>query len=152
MKKIVLYAVLLGATLLVPVQGTDVGKLIPVELLWIYKEDDAVVIDTDLGESGTGATVASAIENLKSTTAGIIFLDTADYLLVDDGARVEGAALGNYLKSSVRVCISEGEIDVKRAAKLLSAHKPETKLRDYDSNGKYDVLKIENGKMILKEN
>lgn len=152
MKKIILYAALLGAALVLPVQGTDVGKLIPVELLRIYKEGNAVVIATDLGETGTGATVEKAIENLKSTAAGIIFLDTADYLLVDGSARAEGTALKKYLKSSVRVCISTAELDMEKAAAYLSTHKPETKLRDYEHDGTYAVLTMENGRMILKEN
>ena len=76
MKKIIVYLLLLAAVLLLPVQGTDVGKLLPVEVLQIYKEEDSVVLTTDVGASGVGATVDAAIENLKATAAGIIFLDT----------------------------------------------------------------------------
>lgn len=152
MKKVVIYVVLLFLALMMPVRGTDVGKLIPVELLRIDKEEESVIIMTDLGVSGTGATVEAAIENLKLTAAGVIFLDTADYLIIDDGARQEGTALEEHLNPSVRVCISDGEIDMEMAAAYLDTHEPKTKLRDYDSSGTYEILTTENGKMILKEN
>ena len=37
MRKIILYCLLLGAAILLPVQGTDVGKLLPVELIGVYR-------------------------------------------------------------------------------------------------------------------
>ena len=40
MKKIILYSLLLGAALLLPVQGVDVGKLLPVELISFSREGD----------------------------------------------------------------------------------------------------------------
>lgn len=151
MKKIIIYSLLLGATFLSPLQGEDVGKLLPVELIQIYKEADSVVIATDDGAGGTGATVRDAIGNLKATTAGVIFLDTADYLLVDETAAEEVTVLTEYLKPSVRVCASVGEIDLKEAAAFLKVHRPQIKLSAYDGGQNTEVLTVENGRLILKE-
>ncbi|MBR4291462.1 MAG: hypothetical protein IKT52_12620 [Oscillospiraceae bacterium] len=151
MKKIVLYVLLLGATLLFPVQGEDVGKLLPVEVVQIYKEEDRVVIATDVGASGTGATVKEAIENLKATSAGIIFLDTADYLLFDESAKEEIGQLETYLKRSVRVSASDGEIDLHEAAAFLAVHQPAARLKSYKEHNKTEILTKEAGRMILKE-
>ena len=49
MKRIVVYILSLAAAMMVPLEGTDVGKLHPVELVQIYKEGDLVVIVTDTG-------------------------------------------------------------------------------------------------------
>lgn len=152
MKKILIYMLLLGAAVLMPIQGEDVGKLLPVEVVGIYKTEDTVVLVTDVEATGEGDTVEAAIKNMKATTSGIIFLDTADYLLIDETAKEEAVALSEYLKPAVRVAVTEGSIDLKEAASFLSVHKPETKMKAYQHTGKTDILAEENGKLILKEN
>lgn len=151
MKRIAIYILLLAAAVLMPVEGTDVGKLVPVEVIQIYKEADAVVIATDLGESGSGAAAEEAIENLKATTSGIVFLDTAEYLLIDESASEEVIQLKAYLKPSVRVCYAAGETDLNEAAAYLNVHKPRIKLKTYETGTAAELLMVENGRMILKE-
>ena len=51
MKRVVIYILALAAALLVPLRGTDVGKLQPVGLVQLYKEGETVVIVTDTGDS-----------------------------------------------------------------------------------------------------
>lgn len=152
MKRIVIYALLMVTALVLPIQGVDVGKLLPVELVQIYKEEDTVVITTDVGAAGTGLTVKSAVENLKATTSGIIFLDTADYLLIDETAQEEALELAKYLKPFVRVCDAAIDVDLRDAAMFLGVHKPKARLKDQQGQYKTEILTIENGRMILKEN
>ena len=97
MKKILLYILLLGAALIIPVEGTDVGKLLPVELVQLDKMGDTVVISTDAGATGTGETVKAAIRDMEKTAAGIVFLDTADYLLVTESAMEEVESITEHL-------------------------------------------------------
>lgn len=151
MKKIAIYITLLAAALLIPVNGTDVGKLVPVEVLQLYKDGDTVIISADLGETGSGTTVEAAIENMKDTTAGIIFLDTADFLLVDETAGDEVSAMKVHLKPSVRVCRTAGTLDLKEAAAYLAVHKPQQKLKDYEYASATQILTKENERMLLKE-
>lgn len=150
MKKILLYMLLLGAALVLPLEGTDVGKLLPVELVQLDKIGEMVVISTDVGATGTGETVEAAIHDMGRTTAGIVFLDTADYLLVKESAMPEVESIKEHLKPSVRVCIQHVEMNLKDAAAYLSVHKPECQLRSNQGGQKLQMLTEENGKVILK--
>ena len=151
MKRIVVYILSLAAAMMVPLEGTDVGKLQPVELVQIYKEGDFVVIVTDTGDSGQGHGVEAAFEDLEETTAGIIFLDTADYLLVSASAIGEVPALQNYLKSGVRVCKAEKGIDLVQAAEFLKVHPPRVKLKEPDSVRNAQTLTQENDRVKLSD-
>ena len=150
MKKLLLYMLLLGAALVLPLEGTDVGKLLPVELVQLDKIGEMVVISTDVGATGTGETVEAAIHDMGRTTAGIVFLDTADYLLVKESAMPEVESIKEHLKPSVRVCIQHVEMNLKDAAAYLSVHKPECQLRSNQGGQKLQMLTEENGKVILK--
>ena len=152
MKKILLYILLLAAAVAIPQQGTDVGKLLPVEVVRLDKVGEQVRISTDVGAGGVGATVKDAIENMKATTAGEIFLDTADFLLVTERGREELTAVKEQLKSSVRVCAINGELDLEDAASYLAVHKPSLQLRQCATEKTLPILTEENGKIILKEN
>ena len=150
MKKILLYILLLGAALIIPVEGTDVGKLLPVELVQLDKMGDTVVISTDAGATGTGETVKAAIRDMEKTAAGIVFLDTADYLLVKESAIEEVESIKEHLKPSVRVCIQHVEMNLKDAAAYLSVHRPEHQLRSCQDPQSLQILTEESGKVILK--
>ena len=150
MKKLLLYILLLGAAVILPVEGTDVGKLLPVELVQLDKIGETVVISTDVGATGTGETVEAAIHDMKSTTAGIVFLDTADYLLVTESAMEEVESIKEHLKPSVRVCIQHVEMNLKDAAAYLSVHKPGHSLRSYQGAQSLQILSEEDGRVILK--
>ena len=150
MKEILLYILLLGAALILPVEGTDVGKLLPVELVQLDKMGDTVVISTDAGATGTGETVKAAIRDMEKTAAGIVFLDTADYLLVTESAMEEVESIKEHLKPSVRVCIQHVEMNLKDAAAYLSVHRPEHQLRSCQDPQSLQILTEENGKVILK--
>ena len=150
MKEILLYILLLGAALILPVEGTDVGKLLPVELVQLDKMGDTVVISTDAGATGTGETVKAAIRDMEKTAAGIVFLDTADYLLVTESAMEEVESIKEHLKPSVRVCIQRVEMNLKDAAAYLSVHRPEHQLRSCQDPQSLQILTEESGKVILK--
>ena len=142
---------LLGAVLLLPVQGTDVGKLVPVELVYVHTEGELIKIATDQGETGAGATVADAIDNLKETTAGIVFLDTADYVLIDEAAKEELVVLKSHLKPTARVCVLNEDLDLKQVSEFLRVHKPRLKLGDSDQDSNLETLSSENGRFILNK-
>ena len=151
MKRILIYAALLAVTLAVPLQATDIGKLHPVELIQLYRDGDTIVICTDTGAAGKGSTVAHAVANLKATTTGIVFLDTAEYLLVEESAEEDYPQITQYLKPSVKVCRSTGEIDLHQAAVFLDIHRPALGLRDVKGIRNAPILKKQDTQMILKE-
>lgn len=151
MKRTILYLAILLAALTVPRERYDVGKLKPVEVVLLFKERNAVVMSTDTGDMGIGRTVSEAYENLKETSAGIIFLDTADYLLVEESAADEVVMLHQWLKPSVRMCFAQRGTDLKAAAEYLSTHPPATELKEYGASQSMEKLTLRNGRMFLQK-
>lgn len=130
MRRYLLWIVgLLLALLLSPVKGADVGRLQPIELLQVVRKGDQIVLTTDTGDVGRGPTLSTAWKNLKETTPGAVFLDTADYLLVTTDTEDLVSQLGELLRPSTLVCMVEQEVDAKAAAQWLSAHTPGVPLR-----------------------
>ena len=85
--------------------------------------------------SGEGETGAEALQDLEDTTPGVIYLDTAEYLLVTEAALDCVDTLRSSLSSSVRVSLWDGEGSVKTAAKYLGIRKDLPKLRDWSAPG-----------------
>lgn len=115
----------------IPFAGTDVGKLQPVELIRVSRVGDRILVETDTGDRGTGADLAGAFEDLKQTTSGQVFLDTAEYLLVSPAAEGLLPELSEYLRPACGVCLERGKADLEQAAAYLSAHEPKLTLQDY---------------------
>lgn len=150
MKRIALYIAALAVALLIPTKGTDIGKLQPVELASIDLEEGWIVLRTDTGDSGIGQSVEEALQNLKDTTAGIVFLDTADYLLTTPEASETAKKLTPYLKGSVRICAVEGNVDLEEAAEYLSVHPPKVILKDFLEVSELQFLQVQNDRLILQ--
>ena len=122
MKRIVIYIIVLLLLTLAPVKGADIGSLHPVEILKIYEENREVYVQTDTGDWGKGATGQAALEHLKETTAGMIYLDTAKYLLLEEGTEAVAEEIRPLLKKSVRLCNADQGVDLEEVASFLSVH------------------------------
>lgn len=129
--RLISYGVILAMLFLAPVERLDVAKLQPVQTVAIYTEPGAVVLETDTHNIGRGASVAEALENLEQVTPGVIYLDTAQYLLVSKDGEGYVDALRDYLHSDVRVSAWDGVGNVEIAARFLSTEKDLPKLRDW---------------------
>lgn len=113
--------------------------------------DDMVLIETDTGDRGSGATVAAALQNLKATTAGTIFLDTADFLIVTGDGMAAMEQVKPYLKGTVRVCRGEVKMDLEEAARFLVVHKPKIRLKELIPESLREKICVVDGRMILSE-
>ena len=122
MRKII-YAVILGLLFLAPVKRLDVANLQPVQTVAIYTEPGFVVLQTDTQNVGRGATVTEAVANLEENTPGVVYLDTAEYLLISKDAESYVDALRQYLKPSVKVSSWQTGEGIENAAKFLSEEK-----------------------------
>lgn len=120
--RVVLYIVILAILFFVPLERVDVAKLLPIEAVAVYMEEGNVVFETDTEHKGRGADVAKALENLKENTPAVVYLDTAEFLIVSEDAQSHLNALRSYLKPSVKVCIGGARNHVKDAAKYLDVH------------------------------
>ena len=115
MRKI-LSIVILMLSLAAPVKRLDVAKLQPVETVAVYYSGNAVVLETDTGNVGQGSTAAKALQDLKESACSVIYLDTAEYLLIGQNAQNAAAELRPFLKDSVKVGSYHGGDIMKETA------------------------------------
>lgn len=119
--KRILYIIIVLLSMLAPVERLDIAKLLPVEAVAVCCEKSQILLKTDQGNVGRGQTAEEALKNLKENTVPIVYLDTAEYLLVGDGAESAAAELRRYLKPWVRQ-VSYRNGDVMEQARYLDAH------------------------------
>lgn len=131
MKRWFLIAAAVSGILFLPKgQGNDVGELQPMELLYIYKEGDRIVIETDTGDKGIAYCLDDAILDIQKTAVGVVFLETADYLLVTEQTKHLIPQLETVLRPAVKVVLATGVTDLENMTMYLSAQKPKITLKD----------------------
>lgn len=116
-------------------QRTDAGNLQPVALLQLYRQGTTLVIETDTGDEGRGETLSLAFENLKQTTPGVIFLETADFLLVTADAVRYLPELTDILRPGTEVLLISQTVDAESAAKYLDCHRTGITLQKHRFEG-----------------
>ena len=144
MKRIVLYVLILNALWFAPLNRIEIANLEPVRGIWLSRRNDQIYLETDTGSYGTGRTLPDALNNLKETSPGIIYLDTAEYLLVSETATEEIVALAPYVKKYVLLCQWEGEGKIETAVKYADAHKLGTKICHWKTGDKLPNLPLQN--------
>lgn len=149
MKRILLYALLMAAALLAPVERADVGKLRPIETVSVYRENDWVVLRTDTDDVGIGTTAIQALKNMKDSASGIIYLDTAEYLLIDKEAQDVAEELRDVLKGKVQLCLATKEIEPLDATKYLSAHGGLPQMRNWKTGQELPALMQYGNRLII---
>lgn len=152
MKRLIFYILITALVLWLPVQGSDVGKLRPVQLVAIWREEKQVVIATDTGDRGEGASAEAALQQLHETTPATVYLDTAEFLLISEAALDDARYLAGFLKEDVQVYQNEGVKDLKAAAEYLSVHSKGTELRAWKQGASLPVIREEEGRFILLKN
>ena len=137
------------ALLLLGGRGTDIGRLHPVEVVQVYGKSGLVFLKTDTGDIGWGLTIQEAVKKLKETSTGEIYLDTADYLLLEEGVESSISELQPYLKKKTKMAYCEAGIDLEMAAAYLRMHTPAETV----GNGREptEIVQFEGGKIILKK-
>lgn len=149
MKRIVLYAAILLLVLIIPVKRTDIGKLRPVQTVMLYRQDGNVVIRTDTGDRGVGPGAMEALENLKRTTPAVIYLDTADFLLVSKDSLDVLQLLRDTFRGRVQLFLFFGDIDPELASDYLQIHGHGQALKDWNGQQELPVLRLDEKRLIL---
>jgi hypothetical protein len=152
MKRIILYIIICALTLLIPVERMDIAKLRPVETVILQKQGDVVTIATDTDDSGQGTDALQALQNMKETAKGIIYLDTAQYLLVSEDAADLVQQLRPHLKHSVTLYKCELIVDTKEVSRYLDIHGNGPKLKVWKTGDSMPVLRQAGERLILSEN
>ena len=149
MRRCLIYAALLAGALLVPTADTELGKMKPVETLAIQYSNGQIMLATDTDDTGSGGTVAEAVQDLRETTSGRVFLDTTDYLLVGENASSYIEDIASYIKRSAKVCEMGEDIDPKDAGEYLRSHEPETELKRWQEGMRLRKLVKEQDRLKL---
>lgn len=137
MKQWIWFPALLAAACVLsrlPHPAVDVGKLEPVSAVQIEYRDGCYHLRTDTGASGSGGTLEEASRALSQGALGEVFLETAEYVLLDPAAPVT-EELYRVLRPACRVCLAEGEVDLQEASAFLAAHPPEATLAELRAGG-----------------
>ena len=151
MKRIGIYLMLLAAALLAPVERADVAQLRPVEVVCVWRTETGITLQTDTMDIGQGSSVAAALEDLRATTPAIVYLDTADYLLIGDGAMEEAKALRQVLKSTVRLCAAHQEVPLEEVSQYLKVHGELPGFSQWESGAELPVLTVENERLKISK-
>lgn len=151
MKRWLQTGLILAAALILPRlshPATDVGDLEPVAAVRITQTENGIVLQTDTGASGFGGTLAEAAEDLQAGASAEVFLDTAEYLLIDGGIPRE---ILEFFRPGCYVCRVEGKVDLEEAVAYLSVHRPEQTLTRLRAGEKLEqTLKAEEGEWRLE--
>ena len=139
--RILLYIVILALLFLAPVERLDVAKLEPVQTVAVSVADGQINFETDTGNRGRGENVQAAIDDLEENTPGVIYLDTAQYLLITEQAAQYSQELEKYLRTTVKVSLWDGQGRVEQAAKFLAVRGDLLTLRRWNRAGWQTVEK-----------
>lgn len=150
MKRLALYALILAVVWIVPVERTDVAKLRPIEVIAVYQTVDGVILQTDTDDFGTGSNVLAALADMHQTSPSVIYLDTAEYLLIGQGAEGAAKELHNELKKSIKICSMKGKIHLQDAADYLDIHGQLPTMRQWNTGELLPILAQSGGRLLLE--
>ena len=149
MKKIILYGLLTAGLLAIPVKRADVGNLRPVEVVLIYQEDNQICMRTDTDDGGSGENIHKALQNMLDASLGVIYLDTAKYLLLTDEVQDVAQEMRTYLDADVQLCVTEPGVDLKMMAQYLGVHGKLPQLGSWKPGQVLPLVTIGNGKIKM---
>lgn len=110
-----------------PHPARDISKLDPVRAVYISMEAGALHIQTDTGDRGSGPTLTAAEADLRSGGAKEVYLETAEYLILDPHVPIAEDFFA-ILHPDCRVCFSREAPDLPTAADYLATHTPPLRL------------------------
>ena len=129
MKKWLYPAVFLAAAILsrLPHPAVDIARLDPVRAIYLYMDGDAMTIETDSGDSGSGPDLEGAYAALRANAYREIFLDTAEFLVLAPDVPIT-EAFYELLRPTTQVVFSNGKPDLETISDYLTIHPPEITL------------------------
>ena len=127
MKQIVwflLLAVALSMTGLLPFESNDVASLVPVQTLTVDIKEEQVILQGNECQ-GRGENWAKALEDLRNSANGTVFLGTAEQVVLSKRAvsLLPDVIRSKELRPAAVICVCPGEPpEPEEAASYLSAH------------------------------
>ena len=110
-----------------PHPARDIADLKPVRAVYIHMEGRNFHVQTDTGDSGSGPDLVETCADLRSKADGEIFLDTAEFLILDPKVPIT-EEIYSLLRPDCRVTFTDMPPDLEKAAAYLSQHPPKLTL------------------------
>ena len=132
MKKWLYPAAFLAVSLLtrLPHPAVDIARLSPVRSIYIHIDGENLTIETDACISGSGLDLLKAYQDLTANADREIFLDTAEFLVLDPNVTIT-AEFYDLLRPSTKVSYSMERPDLEAISDYLTIHPPEMTLAKY---------------------
>ena len=129
MKKWLYTAAFIAAAILsrLPHPAVDIARLDPVRAIYLYMDGAAMTIETDSGDSGTGADLEAAYADLRNNAHREIFLDTAEFLILDPDVPIT-EAFYELLRPTTQVVFSNEKPNLETISDYLTIHPPDLTL------------------------
>ena len=110
-----------------PHPAKDITALKPVRAVALYLDGERLQIETDTGDSGSGAALADAYSDMKSKADGEIFLDTAEFLILPPDVPIT-AEFYEIFRPACKLVFSDTPPDLETISDYLAIHTPEMTL------------------------
>ena len=125
MKKWLYPAAFLAVALLarMPHPAVDVARLDPVRSIYIHIDGEALTIETDDHISGTGRDLLEAYQDLTTNADREIFLDTAEFLILDPDVPIT-EEFYDLLRPTTKVVFAVEPPDLDTISDYLAIHPP----------------------------
>lgn len=104
-----------------PFRARQTKLLLPVQSVQVEQREGGVYLLTEAGES-TGADFCAAVTALRESAPGVVFLDTAQYLVLCGEAEGAQIASSGLLRPNVQVYRAQGCRDPEALRPWLAAH------------------------------
>ena len=105
----------------------DVAKLEPIQTIYVYIDGAELSIETDTGAKGSGATLTEAAASMKAYASAELFLDTAEFLLLDPAIPIT-EEIHTLLRPTCGVTFTTAPPDLQATADYLTIHQPSVTL------------------------
>ena len=118
---------------MLPRTGTDAAKLLPAQVLVIAQEDGQITVESDNGASGSGATLPDALEAMRESAEGTLFLDTAEHIVFLQSAQalLPAAARQRQFRPAAKLYLARMDtLDAEECVDFLQAHPGAVTLAD----------------------
>ena len=110
-----------------PHPAKDITALKPVRAVSLSLDGEQLQIETDTGDSGSGATLTDAYGDMKSKADGEIFLDTAEFLILSPDVPIT-ADFYEIFRPTCKLVIFNTQPDLETISDYLAIHTPKTTL------------------------
>ena len=139
----IIYLVLIAAVLFAPVDRVNINLLHPIELVYVYKEKNQVMIKTDGADAGEGNSLQEAVANMVAMSSGIVYLDTVKYLLVDKELQASIGEMKTLVNGNARLCLIDGNLEIMDILLYIRTRKNLPRLEQWKQGEKLPILTCE---------